>query len=76
MANDVPKLSKKIISLVAFFFGVGVLCTAVGIGAALPTVAKWILAHPQLVLKTLMASCLLPVAWLLGLPVAQLLNRR
>jgi hypothetical protein len=76
MAHEVSKLNKLTVSVIAFFFGIGMLCTAVGIGLALPSVLHWLLAHSRLVLKASMIACLLPIVWLLGLPVAKLLDRR
>lgn len=74
--ESMERLSKRTVFVIAFFFGVGLFCFAAGIGASLPFVVKWMLAHPRLVLKSLMGLSLLPVFWLIGQPVARLLERR
>jgi len=70
------KLSKRSISTIAFFFNVGVIATGVVLGYFLPRVAVLVLAHPQFVLKCLMALGVFPVIWFLGQPVRDMLNRR
>jgi cadmium resistance protein CadD (predicted permease) len=74
--ESIEKLDKRTVMLIAFFFGVGLFCFAAALGAATPFVAKWMLAHPRVVVKAMMGLSLLPVFWLLGRPVARLLERR
>ena len=74
--SKMERLSKGTIALIAFFFGVGMFCFAGAVGAAIPFAIRLALRHPRVVLECLMALGLLPVFWLLGRPVARILERR
>jgi hypothetical protein len=51
-------------------------CFAGAVGASIPFAVRLALRHPRVVLECLMVLGLLPIFWLLGRPVARILERR
>ena len=70
------RISKMTLSLIAFFFGAGVLSVSVVVGAAAPHAASWAVEHSETVIQAAFVALIFPAIWLLGRPLVWFLERR
>lgn len=67
------RLSKTTLSVISFFFGLGVLTAGALLGLALPSLVRFLVYHARDIMKTALALCIIPVINIFGWPVRWLL---